>query len=284
MELLRRMPAILIAGLLGFLATAVPAQTPGAARPAQARPSQTPPKLEDRIMAVVNEEPILASEIDRAIALGLKQRQPGDNEAAFRRRVLNDLIEERLRFEEIDRFGFEQVPVDQINQEVQKIRSQLPDEAAFQKVLKQNGLTLKDLRQLVARQLMVLTYVDEQLGPRVFVSLDDISNYYQTVFVPEMQKRGQKTPPLEDVRDQIRAVLKEQRLNEAIEKWTEDLRRKADIQVFFDPPSGPLPPVVKRMPSPPGPLSRAATTHLPERERGPGGEGSNTALCSASGW
>ena len=43
---------------------------------------------------------------------------------------------------------------------------------------------MKDLRQLVARQLMVLTYVDEQLGPRVFVSLDDINAYYTTCSLP----------------------------------------------------------------------------------------------------
>lgn len=215
--------------------------------PAQARPSRTPPKLEDRIVAVVDEEPILASEIDRAIALGLKQRQAGENETAFRRQVLNDLIEERLRFQEIDRFGFEQVPVDDINQQVQKIRAQFPDDAAFQKTLRQHGLSLKDLRQLVARQLMVLTYVDEQLGPRVFVSLDDITAYYRNVFTPAMQKSRQPVPPLDDVRDQIRAVLKEERLNDAIEKWTEDLRAKADIQVYFDQPAGALPPVVKRI-------------------------------------
>jgi hypothetical protein len=215
--------------------------------PAQARPPQAPPRLEDRIMAVVDEEPILSSEIDRAIALGLKQRQSGENETAFRRRVLNDLIEERLRFQEIDRFGFEQVPVGEINEQVQKIRGQFPDEATFQKTLQQHGLSLKDLRQLVARQLMVLTYVDEQLGPRVFVSLDDITAYYRNVFTPTMQKSHQPVPPLDDVRDDIRAVLKEERLNEAIEKWTEDLRAKADIQVYFDQPAGSLPPVVKRI-------------------------------------
>lgn len=198
-------------------------------------------------MAVVDEEPILVSEIDRAIALGLKERGQGENETAFRRRVLNDLIEERLRFQEIDRFGFEQVPVDEINAQVAEIRKQFPDEATFQKTLQQHGLTLKDLRQLVARQLMVMTYVDEQLGPRVFLDPDDIAGYYRNVLVPEMRRRGQAAPPIEEVRDQIRTVLREQRLNEEVKKWTEDLRRRADIQVYFDQPSGPLPPVVKRI-------------------------------------
>ena len=48
----------------------------------------------------------------------------------------------------------------------------------------------KTLRQLVARQLLVLTYVDERLGPRVFVGPDDINRYYRSVLTPEMQKPG----------------------------------------------------------------------------------------------
>lgn len=214
---------------------------------AQAPQNAAVPELKDRVMAVVDEDPILASELERVIALGLAQPLPGEADAQFRRRILNSLIEERLRFHEIDRFGFEQVPVDLIEKNVAEIRKRFPNEEAFRQTLRELGLSQQALRQLVARQLMVLTHVEEQLGPRVFVSLDDITAYYNNVLTPEMRKQGQPVPPMEDVRDQIRAVLKEQRLNEELVKWTEELRRQADIQVYFDKPAGPLPPVVKRI-------------------------------------
>jgi len=198
-------------------------------------------------MAVVDEDPILASELEKVIALGLVQRREKEDDVAFRRRILNGLIEERLRFHEIDRFGFEQVPVDLIEKNVAEIRARFPNEEAFRKTLRDLGLTQQALRQLVARQLMVLTHVEEQLGPRVFVSLDDITAYHRNVLTPEMQKRKQPVPPLEDVRDQIRAVLKEQRLNQELDKWTEELRRAADIHIYFDKPAEKLPPVVKRI-------------------------------------
>ncbi|HEX3528537.1 MAG TPA: hypothetical protein VH988_15840 [Thermoanaerobaculia bacterium] len=247
-----RLPAALLAALLALGAAPVqkPATKP-APKPAS-KPAAPAPKadLKDRVLAVVDEDPILQSDLDRVIALGLKQRNPNEDDVAFRRRVLNDLIEERLRFHEIDRFGFEQVPVTDIDARVAEVRSRFKDEAAFQKALKDSGMTAKDLRQIVARQLMALAYVDEQLGPRVFVGLDEINNYYRTVLVPEMQKRSQSVPPMADVRDQIRTVLREQRLNEAIAKWTEDLRRKANIQNYFNQPAGALPPVVKKIEKP----------------------------------
>lgn len=244
--------------LAPVVAAAQAAKVTQAPRPNPPKPGTVPrpvgpaplqePQLRDRVLAVVDEDPILQSELERVIALGLAESRPNEDPAAFRRRVLDQIIEERLRFHEMDRFGFEQVPVEEVDRHVAEIRARFKDEAAFQKALKEQGMTPKDLRRLVARQLMVLAYVDEQLGPRVFVSLDDINNYYRTVLTPELQKQGQPVPPVEDVRDQIRAVLREQRLNEAIAKWTEDLRRKADVQVFFDQPRGQLPPVVKKIP------------------------------------
>jgi peptidyl-prolyl cis-trans isomerase SurA len=245
--------------------TPLVAQAPAPSRPAPPRPGtkippamqpgdpklqpkpQQDPKLRDRVLAVVDEEPILQSDLDRVIALGLAQRRDNEEETAFRRRVLDQLIEERLRFHEMDRFGFEQVPVEEIEAQVAEIRKSFADDAAFQTALRNQQMSLKNLRQLVARQLMVMTYVDEQLGPRVFVDQTEIDNYYETTFTAEMRRRGQPVPERNEVKDSIRAVLKEQRLNDAIEKWTEELRRKADIQVYFDQPAGKLPPVVKKI-------------------------------------
>jgi hypothetical protein len=80
------------------------------------------------------------------------------------------------------------------------------------------------------------------------VSQDDISKYYRTVLTPEMQKRGQTVPPLDDVREDIREVLKQQRMNQELEKWTEELRTAADIVVYPDQAGDkPLPPVVKKI-------------------------------------
>jgi hypothetical protein len=204
--------------------------------------------LKDRVIAVADDDPILASDLDRAIVIGQLEPKPGEAPRAFRRRVLDDLIAERLRFHEIDRFGLEQVPVDQIERHVAEVRARFKDDATYRQKLKEVGLDEAALRQLMARQLEVLAFVDERLGPQVFVGLDDISNYYRTVLTPQLQKQQLPVPKLEDVRDKIREVLRQQRLTDEIERWTEELRRKAIIAVYFDQPTGgPLPPVVKRI-------------------------------------
>lgn len=230
----------LLALLLGVPATAQKSPAPAAP------PAANKNVLQDRVLAVADEDPVLASDVERVVRLGLDAPNPGESDEAFRRRVLNALIDQRLQFHEVDRFGFQQVPVDEIEKRVAAIRARFPDEPAFQKALKEVGLDLKGLRQLIARQLLVLTYVDERLGPRVFVTPDDINRYYRQVLTPEMQKRGQAAPPVDEVRDDIRETLRQQKTTQEVTSWTRELRQKADVVIYSGQPSSqPLPPVVK---------------------------------------
>jgi hypothetical protein len=229
-----------------------PAST--SAVPNAAPADRAKPSLRDRVLAVVDEDPILESDLQRVIGLGLEQQNTAEGKDAYRHRVLDSLVAERLRFHEIERYGLGQVPVPDIEKQVTAIRGRFKDEAAFNVRLKALGLDLAGLRQLVARQLEVLTYVDERLGPQVFVGLDDIANYYKNVLTPEMNRQHVPTPPLDDVREKIREVLRQQRLTQELERWTEELRRKAKIAIFIDQPeTASLPPVVKRYDkTPPG--------------------------------
>jgi len=207
--------------------------------------------LVDRVVALVDEEAILLSDVERVIALHLVDERPGESAAELRERVLDRLVEQRLRFHAADRFGFIDVSVERIEEEVERIAGTFDGRQDFLARLRQVGLSEGELRQLVARQLMVLNFVDQRLGARVFVSLDDIRTYYDDELTPRLRQQGETPPPLEQVREEIRALLKERRLNEEIERWTEELRREADVQLFLDQPAENLPPVVDRVSPPP---------------------------------
>jgi len=242
-------PALASALLAGLaMISPVAAQKPPArpAAPAAPAPPSAGNVLQDRVLALVDEDPVLASDLERIVRLGLDAPRPGEADEAFRRRVLNSLIDQRLQFHEVDRFGFQQVPVEEIEKRVKAIRARFPDDASFQKALKEVGLDLKGLRQLMARQLLVLTYVDERLGPRVFVTPEEINRYYRQVLTPEMQKRGQPVPPVEDVRDDIRETLRQEKTTQEVTAWTKELRDKADVVVYSSRQAGQaLPPVIK---------------------------------------
>ena len=151
--------ALLTLAALAFSATAAPS-VERAGSPERAEIAVVEPVAVDRVVAVVDEDPILASDLERVIHLGLIERQADESDAALARRALDGLIAERLRQHEVGRFGYETVPV-------------------------------------------------------------------------------------EEVRESIRGVLRERQLNREIERWTEELRREADVVDLLDAPARPLPPVVE---------------------------------------
>ena len=104
----------------------------------------------------------------------------------------------------------------------------------------------------MARQLAVLSYLEQRLGPRAFVGLDEIQRYYEDELVPRLRAQGDPVPPVEEVREAIRAVVREQKLDREIELWTAKLRQEADVIDLLDAPSKPLPPVVLELTPPPG--------------------------------
>ena len=206
--------------------------------------SATPKEPVDRLLAVVDDDPILESQLDQVIGIEMAAPQEGESVTQFRRRILDRLIEQKLRFHEVDRFGFAEVPVDEVETQFETVRGRFPDEQSFQSQLQELGLDEQGLRQLLARQVMVLIYVEERLGARVFVGLEEIQAYYDEVLVPRLRDSNEAIPPIREVREAIREVLKEELLNEEIERWTDELRREADIVDYFDRAEGELPPIV----------------------------------------
>lgn len=226
-----KLVVMLAFGLAGWL----PAASPGA---------DLGLTLVDRVLAVVDDDPILASEVEREWSLGRVERRPEESAAALERRTLDLLIDERVRRHEVQRFGRAEVPVADIERQVEIIRQRFADLESFRAELARRDLDETGLRQLVARQLATESFFREILGPRVQIDRDDIQLYYDSTLVPELQARGEPAPPLDEVREDIRTLLRAQRLNREIERRTEELRNAADIVDFLSEERRGLPPLV----------------------------------------
>jgi len=198
----------------------------------------------DRILAVVDDDPILASEVEQVLSFGIIEPREEENDRAVQRRALDLLIEERLRFHEVDRFGFAEVPVDVVDEEFDKLEKGFGGAEKFAAAVTDLGLDEQGVRQVLARQVMVWVYVEERLGARIFVGLEDIRQYYDEVLVPQLVERDDAVPPVEEVREAIRNLLREQRMNEELERWTTELLQHADIEDYFDSNYDSLPPLV----------------------------------------
>ncbi len=203
--------------------------------------------LVDRLVAVVDDDPILLSDIGRVVDLGLIEKIEGESESQLERRVLDGLIDQRLRLHEIERHNFAPLPPAEIDRQLERLRADMASEHELPRRLAELGLDERGLRLLVARQLRVLVYVEQRLGPRIFVEREAVRAYYDDMLTAEMADQGLDPPALDEVRDQIQDLLHEQQLNEEIEAWTEELRLEADVADYLHRSEIELPPIIQRI-------------------------------------
>lgn len=186
----------------------------------------------DRVAAVVDRQVITVSEVNQMAELRFFPRNKGESEDDFRHRILEALIAQALRFRDVERFGAEDIPKDSIEARVTEIARRFPTPADLDAALKHVELTPDELRALVKRQLQVEAYVQERFAPLVFVSNDEIETYYRGPWTQQRKQRGLAVPPLGEVREEIRALLRASRLDEEIEKWTTQLRERANVDIY----------------------------------------------------
>ena len=234
--------------LLWGLLAALPPFSAAAREPEAAGP----PRLVDRLLAVVDDDPIFLSDLRRARAMqGVEEP---DGEPLDDERLLAELIDRRLRLHEVDRHTERPVERRAVDEAFAAVERRLGGALQLDAFLAGAELDRRSLRELLRRRLRVLAYVEERLGARIFIDEDDVQAYYDGTLKPEMERRGAPLPPLVEVTAEIRAVLYQQALNHEIETWTDELHRRADIQDLSrrlgDPEA--FPPVVRTLRAPKG--------------------------------
>ncbi len=185
----------------------------------------------DRVAAVIDRQVLTVSEISQLVEVRFFPRlAPSEDE--HRREVLDALIAQALRFRDVERFGAQDIPADTIEARLLEIQRRFASEAEFQAAVARAELTMDELRALVKRQMQVEAYIQERFAPLVFVSEEDIETYYRGPWTQQRRERGLPVPTLSQVREEVRTAVRGARLQEEIDKWTAQLRARANVDVY----------------------------------------------------
>ncbi|HLJ87314.1 MAG TPA: SurA N-terminal domain-containing protein [Candidatus Angelobacter sp.] len=189
----------------------------------------------DRMVAVVNKQVILQSEVDQALRIELLlSGQPaarlGEAQALP---VIEQLIDQTLLRQQItDALALDPGP-EEIAKSLSEARSIIPGaqiEERWQAALAEYGLTEKDVEAHIVSQLRVLRFIDLRFRAVARVDREAIDTYYKEQLLPEIRKKGAPEPALADVSGKIEKILTEQRVNELLSEWMLSLRAQARIQ------------------------------------------------------
>jgi hypothetical protein len=195
----------------------------------------------DRMVAVVNKQVILESELDQAarVELLLQARPVETLTHEGRSVVLERLIDRSLLDQQIVNPAMLDPAPEELAAKIKETRDGTPGsatDARWNAILEGYGLSQQDLEEQLTAQFRILRFIDLRFRGLVRVEKGAISDYYQDHFLPEVRKRNAPEPKLAEVSDKIEQILVEQRIDELLNNWLKTLRAQAHIERLLPAP------------------------------------------------
>jgi peptidyl-prolyl cis-trans isomerase SurA len=232
--------ALLLCGSAGW------AQKPAVVPEGTEKP-QTPGEDIDRIVATVNGELILDSDLDKEMRFekltaddGV-EKEPTTNPAATgRAQLLERMINRDLILQQIKVQNDDPLPKETVDQQIAAIRSTLSackqfhceTDAGWAAYLKTQGFTPADFRESWRDRMSVLLFIEQRFRTGIRVDQQRVSDYYNKTMLPEYKAKGVKAPPLDSLSERIQDLLVEQEVSKLLSDWLQSLRSQGGIVVL----------------------------------------------------
>ena len=139
----------------------------------------------DRIIAVVNQDTITQSEADvylSIISLQLSQQYKGreldERMKEEKEQLISKMVEDKIILQEAKRKGY-QARLERVKERIAQMKSAFASETDFENSLKQKGLTVKDMEDKVADQMIMREVVEREVRDKIVVSPDEVTKFYE---------------------------------------------------------------------------------------------------------
>lgn len=203
-------------------------------------------EMMDRVVAIVNGDLILDSDVDeerRFEAFQPYREAPEfSREKSIERLVNRQLILQQSKLQPEDPFSDADV-----DKEIDNLKKDIPEckqyacetQQGWERFLAQHGFTPASLRDRWQLRMEVLRFVSARFKQGIRISDAEIKSYYEKQMLPEYEKKGVTPPALSTISDRIQEVLLEQQVSLLLNDWLKSLRAQGQVVVLH--PGEPAP-------------------------------------------
>jgi parvulin-like peptidyl-prolyl isomerase len=192
-----------------------------------ARPAQQSGRVVDRIVARIEDDIILQSQVKELGAF--QQLVEGQSESDGQ--LLSELIEQWVVQSEATASRFPDPAQSEVDRELARLASRFANLNAYSAKLSELGFSATQVRQLLQRQIYVERYLDYKFRPSVQIESADIDAYYQKDLLPELARKNQPAPSRAEVEDQIRELLTQRGISDLTAKWLDETKSRLKIEL-----------------------------------------------------
>jgi hypothetical protein len=189
----------------------------------------------DRIVATVNDDPVLASDVEDAIRVEafMQGRAVAEIPLADYRAARDRLIDRTLIRQQVTS-GYIP-PVQQVEWRMAQVRAAFPaakSDAVWRDLLASYGIQEQQLRKSVEEQVQLMQFVDARLRHMVSVSRAEVEDYYKQKLLPELSRKGAVAEPLANVQSEIHELLLQGKIDAQLNAWLASLREQGNVRVL----------------------------------------------------
>jgi parvulin-like peptidyl-prolyl isomerase len=195
----------------------------------------------DRVVAVVNNQAILASDVDEEVRLSVLDPGRAGLGVLTRQRALEQLISRALIQQQVrqeDELAMEPSQAE-VDVRLAEIRKQVPacvhlncaSEEGWKAFLAARGLTPERVQSYLRRRIQILRFIEERFRLGISIAPDEIETYYRETLLPQYAA-GEAIPPLAEVAPRIQEILLQRQVNALFDDWLKNLRKQGDVEVL----------------------------------------------------
>lgn len=185
----------------------------------------------EKIVAVVNNQPILKTDIIWNLALDPKVSNGELFLAETQQQMLERLIDQKLLLQEAKGLPAVEPTEAEVAQAIAKLIELFPSEAFFYDRIASVGLTKNALQDIIRSRLIILNFIDFRFRAFATVSETEIVNYYEKFLLPRLPSKEAR-PMQTAERDLIEKILIEEQVSNATESYIDELRQQAEIIII----------------------------------------------------
>jgi hypothetical protein len=202
-------------------------------------PAQSPQEL-DSIIAVVNNQTILASDLDLEMRifklLPIGSKRDFTPQKSLERLTTRALIEQQILQQ--DPHGMDVTPAE-LAASLEELRQSLPackhtdcaTPAGWAAYLATFGLTPDRVADYWSHRMAVLRFIELRFRSGIRITPEEIAAYYKNTLVPKYN-RPEDAPPLEKIAPRIQEILLQQRVNVLLNDWLKSLQDQGQVEIL----------------------------------------------------
>lgn len=196
--------------------------------------------LVDQVIAVVNEDLILESDVDEERRFEAFQPLRAAAGGFSRDKTVERLIDRALILQQAKLQPDIGVSDAELDTQLQQLRKDLPvckefhceTDAGWQRLIEAQGFTVDEFREHWRQRMRILKFVEIRFKAGIRITPEEIKTYYDSTLRPEYARQKATPPALDTISDRLSEILLQERVGSLLDDWLQSLKAQGAVRMM----------------------------------------------------